>query len=668
VNQLLFDGLTVLQHRGQDAAGMVTSESAGSASNNNRLHLRKDNGLVKDVFQLHHMLELRGHVGIGHCRYPTAGTSSCAEAQPLYTNYPYGICVAHNGNITNTDELSKNLRDEVGRHINTDSDSELLLNLFAEALTKETRLHNDEAASANMTDAVFAAMKSVMNSCKGGYAGLFLINGVGLVGFRDPHGIRPLVFGCRKRSLHPSPSSSSLGADSCVSESSVPGTPAAMDHAERQLDYAFASESVALDTLGFHLVRYVILDVADSRRRIALAHTRMCSFPSCTSDVRAGEAIFIDTDGNCHRRVVHNNSKLSPCIFEYVYFARPDSIMDGVSVYESRLNMGTKLAENILKKYPNHEIDVVIPIPDTSRTAALQAAYRLDRPFREGFIKNRYIARTFIMPGQATRRKSVRLKLNTIKSEFQGKNVLLVDDSIVRGTTANEIVQMARDAGARKVFFCSAAPPIRFPNIYGIDIPTRQELIAYGRTEDAIAREIGCDWVVYQDLKDLERSVLECKNLQGQHYHPPVDLNGGNSEHQASPPQQPNRPALEQFDTSCFSGQYVTGERIGDDYFAKLHDLRNDQAKEKRKFVVTNPDSDGTTTAGDDALAPPSSNVGTDNTGGDSAPSPPKKHMASNDGCESVSNDKRQSLNGGGVAGGCETLTNKQNSAMGVVR
>ena len=322
--------------------------------------------------------------------------------------------------------------------------------------------------------------------------------------------------------------------------------------------------------------------------------------------MKGGEAIFIDMEGNCHTRVCHADM-LSPCIFEYVYFARPDSIMDGVSVYETRLKMGEKLAKKILRRYPKHEIDVVIPIPDTSRTAALQAAYLLKRPFREGFIKNRYIARTFIMPGQATRRKSVRLKLNTIKNEFAGRNVLLVDDSIVRGTTANEIVQMARDAGAKKVFFCSAAPPIRYPNIYGIDIPTRKELIAYGRDDKEIAEKIGCDWVVYQDLADLEESVKECAT-EGR--------------------------ALKHFDTSCFSGIYVTGEKIGDSYFKRLHALRNDTAKEEKKRSM--------------------------NYGGP----PGKKPQQSYNGCEGVSNDKRETLSNGD--GGCEPLTNEPTA--GVVR
>jgi amidophosphoribosyltransferase len=316
---------------------------------------------------------------------------------------------------------------------------------------------------------VFQAMEGVMSKCKGGYAGLYLINGIGIVGFRDPHGIRPIVFGSRK--------SQSLAGAHAV----VPTTPSKMNgRLNTSLDYCMASESVAIDTLGFQLVR----------------------------DVRAGEAIFVDMNtGECHSRICHPAASLAPCIFEYVYFARPDSIMDGVSVYESRLAMGEKLAKRIMTLYPDHDIDVVIPIPDTSRTSALQAAYILGRPFREGFIKNRYIARTFIMPGQASRKKSVRLKLNTIKSEFAGRNVLLVDDSIVRGTTAREIVDMAREAGACKVYFASAAPAIRFPNIYGIDIPTRNELVAYGRDENEIAKHIGCDWIVYQDPDDLEDAV-----------------------------------------------------------------------------------------------------------------------------------------------------------------
>jgi len=533
VNQLLFDGLTVLQHRGQDAAGIVTAEKS-------RLHLRKDNGLVKDVFQTHHMMELRGNVGIGHCRYPTAGSSSCAEAQPLYTNYPFGVCVAHNGNLTNTEELTIHLTEELARHLNTDSDSELLLNLFADNLTNIRKIDREKEYEV-MVDAIFDAIRIVMEKCRGGYAGIYLINGIGLVGFRDPHGIRPLVYGVRNNT---------------TSESS------------KQNDYVLASESVAIDTLGFDLVR----------------------------DVKPGEAVFIDLKTrSCHTRSCHPNPRYAPCIFEYVYFARPDSIMDGVSIYESRLNMGDKLAKRIQRRYPDHEIDVVIPIPDTARTCALQTAYSLNRPFREGFIKNRYIARTFIMPGQETRKKSVRLKLNTIKSEFAGKNVLLVDDSIVRGTTGKEIVQMARDAGARNVFFCSAAPPIRYPNIYGVDIPTQTELIAFERTEKEIAEKLGCDWVLYQDLKDLEDAVRD-----------------------ESPPEN----KLTEFDTSCFSGTYVTGEKITDPYFQKIHDLRNDKAK-----------------------------LGQDGT------SHTPKPQQSNNGCESVSNDTRRSTaENNSVA--CEPITN----------
>lgn len=525
VNQLIFDGLTVLQHRGQDAAGIVTSDRG-------RLHLRKDNGLVKDVFRTHHMIELRGNVGLGHVRYPTAGSSSCAEAQPLYTNYPYGVCVAHNGNLTNTHELSEQLRSQNQRHINTDSDSELLLNIFAEGLVSSQNLQQQNGASSpqlpqqglpastETVDAVFKAIENVMDKCKGGYAGLYLINGIGMVGFRDPHGIRPIVFGSRPSQTAPS--------SNAAATTTVPSTPAKMKKAAGSLDYCMASESVAIDTLGFKLVR----------------------------DIKAGEAIFIDYHGNCHARQCHTNASLAPCIFEYVYFARPDSIMDGVSVYESRLLMGEKLAQKIMKKHQNHDIDVVIPIPDTSRTSALQAAYILGRPFREGFIKNRYIARTFIMPGQASRKKSVRLKLNTIKSEFAGRNVLLVDDSVVRGTTAREIVQMARDAGALKVYFASAAPAIRYPNIYGIDIPTRNELVAYERNEVEIAAHIGCDWIEYQDCDALVESV---KDIAA----PEVPLN--------------------LFDTSCFTGTYITGEVIGDAYFQRLHALRNDSAQEQRR-------------------------------------------------------------------------------------
>ena len=543
VNQMLFDGLTVLQHRGQDAAGMVTAERR-------RLHLRKDNGLVKDVFHTHHMMDLRGNVGLGHVRYPTAGSSSCAEAQPLYTNYPFGICVAHNGNLTNISELESMVRDKYLRHINTESDSELLLNIFAESMAEQATLHKED----DIVKQVFAAITTVLTTCKGGYAGIYLINGIGLVGFRDPHGIRPIVLGSRP---------STLG--------------------NGQRDYVMASESVAIDTLGFDLER----------------------------DIHPGEAIFLDMrSGQCHTQqcLPPAQSQLSPCIFEYVYFARPDSIMDGVSVYETRLKMGEKLAHKIERVYPDHDIDVVIPIPDTSRTSALQAAYCLGRPFREGFIKNRYIARTFIMPGQQARKKSVRLKLNTIKSEFAGRNVLLVDDSIVRGTTAREIVQMARDAGAKKVYFTSAAPPIRYPNIYGIDIPTRHELVAYERDEHDIAKHIGCEWVIYQDLSDLEDSVRDLAS-------------------EDTP--------LDRFDTSCFSGEYVTGENINDEYFQKLHEARNDDAKKLKEAARTPKKGQN---------------------GGASVPVE-ELGQSSHEGCEPVSNDMRADPTIDGSRG-CESIVN----------
>ena len=517
VNQMLFDGLTVLQHRGQDAAGIVTAERR-------RLHLRKNNGLVKDVFGAHHMAELRGNVGLGHCRYPTTGSSSCAEAQPLYTNYPHGICVAHNGNLTNTDALETLVRDKYMRHINTDSDSELLLNIFAEEMAQQAKLGEDK----DDKDKVFSSISNVLQNCEGGYAGMYLVNGIGIVGFRDPHGIRPIVLGSR-----PSPTQ--------------PG----------KTDYVMASESVAIDTLGFSLTR----------------------------DIRPGEAVFLDMrSGEISTHQCLPEATLSPCIFEYVYFARPDSIMDGVSVYETRLKMGEKLAQKIMRKIPDHDIDVVIPIPDTSRTSGLQVAYAIGRPFREGFIKNRYIARTFIMPGQKARKKSVRLKLNTIKSEFAGRNVLLVDDSIVRGTTAREIVQMARDAGAKNVYFCSAAPPIRYPNIYGIDIPTRHELVAYQREEADVAKHIGCEWMVYQDLPDLEESV---KSLE-----------------------DPSKATFKSFDCSCFSGTYVTGETIDNDYFKRLHDKRNDAAKQERQLSQSGGSGSGSGSPTAVEAMPPGSSEG----------------------------------------------------------
>lgn len=477
VNQALYDGLTMLQHRGQDAAGIVTCD-------NDRLFLRKNNGLVRDVFQTRHMLNLRGNMGIGHVRYPTAGCESSAEAQPFYVNSPYGITLAHNGNLTNADALKKDLFREELRHINTDSDSEVLLNVFAHELHKLNKLqinHKD----------IFQAVQAVHQRCRGGYAAVAMITCVGIVAFRDPYGIRPVVFGKRETKA---------------------GT-----------EYMVASESVAIDVLGFELVR----------------------------DIAPGEAIFIDANGKFYNQQCADNPIYAPCIFEQVYMARPDSIMDKISVYKARLRMGKTLAKKILRLYPKHDIDVVIPIPDTSRTAAVQLAYHLGLKYREGFVKNRYIPRTFIMPGQQMRKKSVRQKLNAINLEFKNKNVLLIDDSIVRGTTCKQIIQMARDAGANKVYFASAAPPVRYPNVYGIDMPSVNELLAHNRTTEEIAELIGADWLVYQDLEDL----IACARK-------------GNK-------------TLKQFDTSCFSGDYVTGD-IDQDYLDRLESARCDIAKTKR--------------------------------------------------------------------------------------
>jgi amidophosphoribosyltransferase len=479
VNQQLYDALTVLQHRGQDAAGMVTTDGR-------KLHLRKGNGLVRDVFHLQHMQRLVGPIGIGHVRYPTAGSASSAEAQPMYVNSPYGITLAHNGNLTNAETLQAELfRDDL-RHVNTDSDSEVLLNVFAHELERE-RAHEPGA------DDIFAAVRRVHQRCRGAYAAVAMIIGVGIVGFRDPNGIRPLVFGSRD--------------------------------GEHGREYMIASESVALDILGFQLIR----------------------------DVAPGECVFISNDGVLHTRVCAENTTLSPCIFEHVYLARPDSIMDNVSVYKARLRMGEYLAQKILERFAghDHDIDVVIPIPDTGRTAALPLAHQLEVKYREGFIKNRYIGRTFIMPGQSQRRKSVRQKLNVIELEFKGKNVLLVDDSIVRGTTISQIIQMAREAGARKVYMASAAPPVRYPNVYGIDMPTPNEFVAFNRTDEQVRELIGADMLVYQDIDDLVQSSRE-----------------GNT-------------AIDRFDCSVFDGQYVTGD-IDDSYLERLSLHRSDEMKQRR--------------------------------------------------------------------------------------
>lgn len=470
----LYDSLTVLQHRGQDAAGIMTCD-------NGKLNLKKDNGLVKDVFRNRHMRRLTGQIGIAHVRYPTAGGSSPALAQPFYVNSPYGLSLAHNGNLTNSAEISRDLFNEDLRHINTNSDSEVLLNVFAHELQQKGHLKPT-------ADDIFDAVAGVHKRCRGGYVAVVMIAGYGIVGFRDINGIRPLIYGKRESSK---------------------GT-----------EYMLASESVALSAQGFEVVR----------------------------DVGAGEAIYITQDGEVSSRQCAEPGVLSPCIFEHVYFARPDTLMDGISVYKARMRMGEKLARKIKRLRPDHDIDVVIPIPDTSRTSALELANELGIKFREGFVKNRYIGRTFIMPGQSERKKSVKQKLNAIDLEFSGKNVLLVDDSIVRGTTCKQIIQMARDAGANNVYFASAAPAIRYPNVYGIDMPAASELIAHDRSEEQIQNHIGADWLVYQDLDDLVASASE-----------------GN-------------PEITEFECSVFNGKYITGD-VDDLYLKRLENLRSDAAK-----------------------------------------------------------------------------------------
>jgi amidophosphoribosyltransferase len=476
----LYDGLTVLQHRGQDAAGIATMDGS-------RLRLHKGNGLVKEVFDEGAMALLTGRVGIGHCRYPTAGSEGSDEAQPFYVNSPYGIALAHNGNLINTDALRRMVFEQDKRNVNTESDSEVLLNVFA---------HELQAQGALTPQAAVAAVAGVHRRCTGGYAVVSMVLGLGLVAFRDPHGIRPLVLGKRETAGGPS----------------GPMT-----------EWAVASESVALDILGF---------VRDR-------------------DVQPGEAVVITEDGQLHAQVCAEPRAHAPCIFEYVYFARPDSMIENISVHKARMRMGVTLGQKILRLRPDHDIDTVIPIPDTSRDAALEIANVLGVKYREGFIKNRYVGRTFIMPGQGERVKSVRRKLNPIPLEFKDRVVLLVDDSIVRGTTSQQIVQMARDAGARKVYLASAAPPVRYPNIYGIDMPSSEELVAHDRTEAEIEALLGCDWLIYQDLADLESAVAGPKH-QGR-----------------------------QFDSSCFNGEYVTGVEAG--YFERVQQLRSDDAKRKRR-------------------------------------------------------------------------------------
>ncbi len=477
VNQALYDGLTVVQHRGQDSAGIMTSDG-------NRVYLRKDNGLVRDVFRTRHMLQLKGTMGVGHVRYPTAGSDSRAEAQPFYVNSPFGIALGHNGNLTNADQLREELFRQDLRQLNTTSDSEILLNILAHELREAVGESSLRAAPED----IFTAIGGVFSRCNGAYAVVAMVVGVGIVAFRDPCGIRPLVYGTKK------------------SASGV--------------SHMIASESVALDVLGYDLVR----------------------------DIQPGEAMLIDMDGEVHSSICVENAHRSPCIFEYVYLARPDSILDDIPVYRTRINMGERLGKKLKQDWPNHDIDVVIPVPDTSRTAALEMGRVLKLPYREGFIKNRYIGRTFIMPGQAERKKSVRQKLNAIGSEFAGKNVLLVDDSIVRGTTSQKIIELAREAGANKVYFASAAPPVRYANVYGIDMPSTLELVASNRTIDEICTEIGADKMIYQELDDLIDSVKDCN------------------------------PDIKEFDTSCFDGKYITGD-ITAEYLTVVDGLRNDSAK-----------------------------------------------------------------------------------------
>jgi len=458
VNQLLYDGLQVLQHRGQDAAGIATADAG-------LFHMHKGSGLVRDVFRTRNMRDLQGNWGIGHCRYPTAGSAfNSAEAQPFYVNSPFGIMLAHNGNLTNAEQLKRDMFLQDLRHINTNSDSEVLLNVLAHELQAAATKYQLDA------ETIFKAVAGVHRRCRGAYAVVAMIAGYGLLAFRDPYGIRPLIIG---RNVTPE------GAE-----------------------YLAASESVAVDALGFKVLR----------------------------DVMPGEAVLVDMQGNFSSRQCAEHTIHAPCIFEFVYLARPDSLMDGISVYDTRVKMGEYLADKIRHTMPHLEIHAVIPIPDSSRPSAMELARRLDLPYREGFVKNRYIGRTFIMPGQVQRRKSVRQKLNAISQEFRGKNVLLVDDSIVRGTTSQEIVQMARDAGARKVYFASAAPPVRHANVYGIDMPTRSELIAAGRNDEEICREIGADALIYQDVDALKAAVHEMN------------------------------PSITCFETSCFDGHYITGD------------------------------------------------------------------------------------------------------------
>jgi amidophosphoribosyltransferase len=480
VSSAIYESLSMLQHRGQDAAGIATCYQ-------DRFYLEKGNGLITDVFDANNMAKLLGNMGIGHVRYPTAGCSSVAEAQPFYVNSPYGIIFAHNGNLTNVSEIVDSLFETDMRHLNTSSDSEVMLNVFAHALTRRG------AVKPNEFD-VFAAVEEVHRRCKGGYAVISMIAGVGMVAFRDLNGIRPLMMGTRD-----------TGGFKDLGHST---------------EYMIASESVALQVCGFKV----------------------------DHDLAPGEVVFIDMEGNVHSHTSLLAHEKAPCLFEFVYLARPDSVLDGASVYQCRINMGTKLAEKIKREWAHVPIDVVIPIPSTSRIAAQEIATRLNIPYRDALVRNRYVGRTFIMPGQAQRKKSIRRKLNPIPEAFNGKNVLLVDDSIVRGTTIREIIAMVREQGAKKVYVSSAAPPIRFPNVYGIDMPARSELIATGKNVAELARDIGADELIFQDLDDLKDAITEAN------------------------------PGLTHFDTSVFDGVYVTGD-ITEEYLDTLERQRNDAAK-----------------------------------------------------------------------------------------
>ncbi|MBU3737561.1 MAG: amidophosphoribosyltransferase [Rhodoferax sp.] len=486
VNQLIYDALLLLQHRGQDAAGIVTQQER-------KFFMHKAKGMVRDVFRTRNMRSLPGNCGLGQVRYPTAGNAySEEEAQPFYVNAPFGIVLVHNGNLTNAAALKAELFSTDHRHINTESDSEVLLNVLAHELDKSSR------GAALRPQAVFDAVSALHRRVRGSYAVIALIAGHGVLAFRDPFGIRPLCLG--------------------QGEGTV----------------MLASESVALEGTGHRFLR----------------------------NIAPGEAVFIDLSGQVHAAGCAAHPVLNPCIFEYVYLARPDSVMDGISVYQARLNLGESLAKRVISTVPPNEIDVVIPIPESSRPSAAQLAQLLGLPYREGFVKNRYVGRTFIMPGQAVRKKSVRQKLNVIASEFKGRQVLLVDDSIVRGTTSREIVQMAREAGARKVYLASAAPPVRYPNVYGIDMPTKDELVAHGRDVDEIRRIIGCDALIYQDVDGMKRAIGA--------------LN----------------PAIPGFDASCFDGIYVTGDITPAD-IAHLNAQRagqDDALEDSSRLALPNPE------------------------------------------------------------------------------